>query len=48
LEASRTLRGNLRKRWALRRRLKEIRNSDRIEELIEELRLEWETGPPPS
>jgi len=42
LEAYRTRGGNRRKRWALRRRLKEIRNTSPVDEFIEDLEMDWE------
>jgi tetratricopeptide (TPR) repeat protein len=48
LEAGKSQRLNRRKRWALRRRLKELRNVNRVEEFIQELHLDWEIGSSPS
>ncbi len=45
MEACRLQAGMRRKRSALRRRLKEIRDVDEVEELLEDLRMEW--GPEP-
>jgi tetratricopeptide (TPR) repeat protein len=42
LETYRDLGGNRRRRWALRRRLKEIRNTRPVDDLIQELEMDWD------